>query len=242
MKPILIGIDAGGLNSVSWLACLQGQHFRLNHQCFTAENAELPWFSGAGHEVVAIDAPQGLPLRGDPCRRADSDANTPMRVFPASRRELESGFRGRDGIRYPYIGLLRLGCLLFWANRKHVHDLGGSTGKLIETYPREIVRRWANETKIPPKRKQPEAYIELVTSLLRQLGYSWDREDRALCVDDCDAMLCALAAQSHSQRKADYLGKPPILDDAEEILREGFIVVPKASFLHTSGQRSDGSS
>ncbi len=238
MGRVFVGIDAGGLTSSSWLAFLEGTSFRLDQIKFTPQDTKIPWLSDGTAEAVAVDAPQGLPFHDASRRCADCKAKTPTGILPSTRTELRSGRRSRDGKKYPFITVVRLGCELFWTNQEHLYGLSGVTGKLIETYPRAVLRSWVDQKSIPSKRRFPREYVKFVIKLLseKESAYSWQGTE-SIRVDHCDAMLCALAAQAHSERKAVYLGAPPAVDVKETVIREGYIVLPKEeTSLFSRGQ------
>jgi predicted nuclease with RNAse H fold len=236
MRKVFIGIDAGSLRTQSWIAYLVGRRFRVDDYEFTPENLDLHWLPDDVTGGIAIDAPQGLPGHG-PRRRADRDANTPTRILPATRRELRTGRQQRDGVKYPFLSVVQLGCDLFWRNRCYLYGLNGQLGKLVETYPRAILLKRpldSKKQKIPSKKRNPLQYAKFVEHLLTEWGYSWGHGPQV--VDQYDAMLCALAAKAHAEGRADYLGEPAAEDSKEKVIREGYIVLPQAEWLLPSNR------
>lgn len=100
---------------------------------------------------------------------------------------------------------------------------------VAETYPRYVVRRlWPELGRLPSKRAAPAEYVELIYSRLREDGYECVSVVRPT-VDQVDAMVCALAAESCRDAAGlpeGSVGERPALDRGERVLREGFIVSP----------------
>ena len=229
MGEVFVGIDAGAWKKdrtcTCWTARLKDHRFEFGKLPFKRGNLLLRCLSEPGVAAVAVDAPQGLPALGFSRRRADCEADTPTRVLPTKRSQLRPGSRQPNGKQYPFLGLVRFGCELFWANRRYVSGLKGRRPKLVETYPRAILARWVEKKTIPSKKKRPTDYVDFVKSLLKKRGYSWEGDIQRL--DHCDAMLCAVAAELHFQDKADYVGRSHNVDRTARIIREGLIVLPK---------------
>jgi predicted nuclease with RNAse H fold len=201
------GIDLGSLATPADVAWLEGTSFLLDRYVPSPETP-LPEPPAIVDEVAvfAIDAPQSLPAPGAARRTADREANTPTRVLPAGRHE-----------RAPiYTELVEAGLTVFWT--AHARGL-----PLIETYPRFTIKTLWPELRIPPKRRQPERYVAELWALIRSLGYT-SRPPSSH--HEIDAMLCALAAEAYAAGTFAQVGEPLAVDTAEEVLREGYIVVP----------------
>jgi len=219
----VLGIDAGGLGNPSWLAFLEdGGRVTLSQHVFTLDAVGLPWLDSGDVSCVAVDAPQGLPYPGNKRRECDAVANTPTRLLPCSRAELEAG-RTAEGKEFAYIGPVRTGVAVFWAARDVAFGLA-EKATLVETYPNVVFRRLAGR-RPPPKSKRSFDYCCAVTSLMQREGVSCPGVEIP-SVDQCDAILCALAAQTFVEGRAEALGLPPVIDQHENLIREGLIMVP----------------
>jgi len=224
------GIDPGSYNTVSYVAWLEDNQFFIDAYQATPEHIlPVPPEFLSPVRAIAVDAPQGLPALDaeKPIRRCDQLANSPTRVLPLHRRDLQTWNL--------YCGLIEFGIDFFWK----CHQTPGITIAGIElkndpqvlvceTYPRMILRRMAGIAKIPSKRKSPVEYADMVTSFLKDLGFQFDILLRPT-PDQCDAMLCALAASSLKDAihlPENTVGLPPIADEKEQVIREGFIVCP----------------
>lgn len=169
--------------------------------------------------------PQSLPLVGRSRRRADELADTPTRRLPASRSELENWKL--------YKGLIEAGVEIFWS--AHTRRLGrvlglegGAGPLLIETYPRYVIKRLWPELRIPSKRKEGVRYASTIWERIKSLGYRCESV-RTPTVDQVDAALCALAAEFHvgsEDPEAGAIGDPPLIDQQDGVIREGYIVSP----------------
>jgi predicted nuclease with RNAse H fold len=223
---LLCGIDLGSFRTPSYVAWLEEGEFLLEVYTASPEQPLPPSPGGWPPAFTGIDAPQGLPARGERSRPADRRAGTPTRVLPATRAEL-AGWR-------LYGPFLRAGVEIFWSlhEREAASILGlvpvaDGEGTVFETYPRWVFRRLWPGVKLPPKRREPAVYAETVWSLLRQQGYAC--ASPVTRPDHVDAMLCALAAEAclyEDGLPAGTVGEPPIVDAEEQVLRGGFIVAP----------------
>jgi hypothetical protein len=102
---------------------------------------------------------------------------------------------------------------------------------VIETYPRYIVKTLFPDLKIPSKTKAPEEYVSAVWSRLQNIGYR-SEEDERLTVDMVDALICAIVGEHELARSGDTparVGQPPEADEAQAVLREGYIYGIRAS-------------
>lgn len=224
MAAGVLGIDAGTFSSPSWLAFLRGRRFTLSIHQFTASDVSLLWLRDGEVRYVAVDALQGLPRRGEKVRLCDKLVRAPTKKLPHTLKELNEK-RFVDGRRIPYAGLIQLGCSLFWENRDHLYGLPGSTGRLCETYPHYVFRTLGGEAPAP-KRKHPVTYVRQVYGAIKRWGYICEGVELA-SVDQCDAMLCALAALALSQGEGRYqrIGLPP--EEEAELIREGYVISPR---------------
>jgi len=227
-EPVVCGVDAGTLTSMSYVAWLRGNEFVLGeYRLDPAAPFPTPPAGWPRPEVVAFDLPQGLPAEGARRRRADIEAKTPTRALPTSRAELATWTA--------YRGFIQAGLETYWSIHENglgdIAGLGhrnGSRPFVVETYPRYVIQRLWPELAIPSKRKDPTAYVAVLTRLLREKGYAW-RDDVALRVDHVDAMMCAIAAAAclgGDGLPAGTVGVGPEVDSGERVLREGFIVSP----------------
>lgn len=225
---LLCGIDLGSLKTLGYVAWLEEGEFLLDVYTPTLE-APLPASpSGWPPSFIAIDAPQGLPARGERARRADLEAKAPTKILPADREAL-AGFR-------LYAGLVTAGIEVFWSI--HEQELASILGlvplpdagtTVCETYPRYVFQQLFPGVSIPSKRNDPFAYVEAVWPRLQSLGYTCPSVLRP-GVDHLDAMLCALAAEACLEADGALppgtVGIPPVVDFEGRILREGYIVAP----------------
>jgi hypothetical protein len=225
------GIDIGSFRTPSYVAWLEAEHFVLDAYIASIKDPlpiPPPQVSPATH--YAIDAPQGLPRPNadPPIRVSDREAKTPTKRLPMNRKELS-----RSKI---YRALIEAGIEIFWRCHKlesvAVLGLIGRRKTLpvvCETYPRYVLQRLHERVKIPSKRNDPINYANLVMDLLQSHGYHLE------CVlrptpDQCDSMLCALAAEAVLESSGDLpsgtVGIRPTVDEEEQVLREGYIVSP----------------
>lgn len=213
---------------MSYIAWLRDCQFLLDVYAPSVDRPlPLPPRGWGAPSYIAIDGPQGLPARGSNRREADAEANTPTRRLPSGRAQL-AGFE-------PYGALVRAGVELFW--KLHVGKFAGILGlgrdgivRLIvaETYPRYVAARLWHDLKLPFKTRNPVEYVTAIWERLQGMGYSCPSV-LLPTVDQVDAMLCAVAAQScldAQGRPAGRVGKPPSIDRRERVLREGYIVAP----------------
>jgi predicted nuclease with RNAse H fold len=220
----VLGIDAGSFKTVSWTAILDGDRFTLGTIRLRPGQLGIPEFDAGQVVAVAVDAPQGLPQPGGSRRACDAAARTPTNRLPLTRHELERGTYD-DGKIVAFAPVIRLGVDLFWAHRHRVYDGGVVEGRLIETYPRAVLRH-LGVARIPSKVKEPVEYGALVARLLADRGLRYP-EVAVPSPDQADAMLCALAARAAAEGWCERLGLPPVVDENEGVLREGYIVVAK---------------
>ena len=187
----------------------------------------LPTKAGVVVAAVAFDAPQGLPYPSNRRRQADREAKTPTRVLPATRAALAEWKL--------YGPLVRAGVDLFWWAHQipQVRLWGLPTGEdpttvIGETYPRYVLQRLAPKERIPSKRQDPLPYIDLAWAVIQAQGYRCPAMVRPT-VDQVDAALCAVAARECLKTDgspAGLVGALPVVDDAEQVIREGYIVAP----------------
>jgi predicted nuclease with RNAse H fold len=224
--PKYIGIDAGSFGTPSWLAVLEGDCAVLDAVQFSFQE-RLPLGAFLNDQevmAIAVDAPQGLPEGLKPRRVCDQAADTPTRRLPATRAEMAAGCCA-DGTKIPYHAVVYLGVELFLG---HADETLGApdclTPRLVETYPRAIYRCLTGETP-PSKRHTPLRYMTAVYDVVRTLGIRCPGV-RTPSTDQADALLCALVARLFAEDKAVCVGKAPWMDHRENVLREGFIVLP----------------
>jgi predicted nuclease with RNAse H fold len=207
------------------VAWLEDGQFVLDSYLATPDQPLPPSPGGWPPAFTGIDGPQGLPREGERSRQADLHAQAPTKVLPRTRAEL-AGWK----LYRPFI---ETGIELFWQihERELASILGlvpipDGEGVVCETYPRyTLLQLWGERP--PSKRKEPAAYVDFVWSRLREEGYTC--EDPVTRPDHVDAMLCALAAEAclHADGlPAGTVGLPPVVDERDRVLREGFIVAP----------------
>lgn len=224
-KMITLGIDAGGFNTPSWLAFLDGDQFTLSMVYLRSKELDLPWLEAGDVAAVAVDAPQGLPQRKSDLkvRSCDKAACTPTKRLPFTRTEMERGFYD-DGKKIAYQSVIHLGVDLFWHHRANIYDGKNADGKVFETYPRAVLAAMTAE-RLPSKRKEPIEYGTLVMQVLKERNLSCPGVEIP-SDDQADAMLCAYVAWCAIEGKVALVGKTPIIDEKEKLIREGFIVLP----------------
>ncbi len=218
----VLGIDAGGLGEPSWLAFLEGDRITLSQCVFSEDATDLPWLRDDDMLCVAIDAPQGLARPGEKRRAADAAALPPVGRLPANRAEMAKGMAA-DGTRLVYIRLVRTGVEVFWTNREYVLGLTRKP-RLVETYPRAVFRALLG-CYPPSKRNEPYDFCVAVTKIMCRLRLSCPGVEIP-SVDQCDAVLCALAARAFVAGRAERLGRKPVIRKRDQVLREGYIVIP----------------
>jgi predicted nuclease with RNAse H fold len=225
---LLCGIDLGSFRTPSYVAWLEDGQFALDTYVASPERPLPPSPGGPGGPpsvFTGIDAPQGLPATGERSRRADREANAPTKVLPRTRAEL-AGWR-------LYRPVVEAGIEVFWSihERELASILGlvpvlDGEGTVFETYPRYVLLQLWGE-RPPSKRRRPTEYVDFVWSRLRAAGYACDGP--VTRPDHVDAMLCAMAAEAclHAGGlPAGTVGAPPVVDERDRVLREGFIVAP----------------
>jgi hypothetical protein len=223
---LLCGIDLGSFTTDSYVAWLEDGHFLLETYRPTRAHPLPDSPGGWPPAYTGIDAPQGFPEVGERRRReADRLAKTPTRVLPRTRAEL-AGWR----LYRPFV---ETGVEVFWSiHEKELASILGlvpvpdGEGTVFETYPRYVLLQLWGE-RPPSKRRHPREYVDFVWERLRREGYSCASPVER--PDHVDAMLCALASQAclHADGlPGGTVGLPPVVDEAERVIREGFIVAP----------------
>jgi len=222
---LLCGIDLGSFRTPSYVAWLEDEQFLLDEYLASPDQPLPPSPGGWPPAFTGIDAPQGLPRTGERSRRADLQANAPTKVLPRNRAEL-AGWR----LYRPFV---EAGIEIFWSiHEREIASILGlvpvpdGEGLVFETYPRYVLLQLWGE-RPPSKRREPAAYVDFVWSRLRDAGYLCDGP--VTRPDHVDAMLCALAAEACLRADglpAGTVGQTPVVDRAERVLREGFIVAP----------------
>jgi predicted nuclease with RNAse H fold len=229
--PTYIGIDAGSFSTPSWAAVLDGDSAVLDAIQFSFQDrSPLGTFLDDPNVLaVAIDAPQGLPEGLKPRRICDKAADTPTRRLPATRAEMVAGCC-TDGTKLPYQTVLCLGVELFLGHCDQVLGIPDcDTPRLVETYPRAIYRCLTGNAP-PSKRQTPLQYMTAVYSILGEQGIRCPGVQTP-STDQADALLCALVARMFAEDKALCVGKAPWVDHRENVLREGFIVLPDQGLM-----------
>jgi hypothetical protein len=223
------GIDLGSLRTPAYVAWLRERDLVLDLYIPLPDRPlPAPPPGWPAPLWIGVDGPQGLPRRGEKCRRADREARVPTQVLPRDRAELVSWRL--------YRGLIETGIELFWAvdERRLARVLGLDSAvdlaaTICETYPRHVLRRlWPDLKPIPSKRNDPLGYLDAVWPRLRGAGYVCPSVLRPT-VDQVDAMLCAVAAEAcrtAGPLPAGTVGEPPFVDREARVLREGWIVAP----------------
>jgi len=222
------GIDLGSFKTPSYVAWLEGKDFFFDLY-ITSKEKPLPSLpAGMSRPThIAFDGPQSLPAIGNERRECDKLANTPTRVLPENRKELNNWKM--------YKQLIECSIEVFWNTYEKnlaavagLNDNPNSDIIIFETYPRYVIKRLWPDEEIPSKRKAPIDYVRKFSFLVKQKGYSFD-ESKIFSPDYVDAMLCAIAAEDFMKTKGHSAGKvghPPLVDKKEKILREGFIYSP----------------
>ncbi|HUU26398.1 MAG TPA: DUF429 domain-containing protein [archaeon] len=224
------GVDTGSFRTPSHVAwCNPDKKYFYLDQYIPSAGIPLPvppphWPEPA---YIGIDAPQGLPLKGEKMRLADREAGVPTKTLPRDREEL-AGWK-------LYKGLIEAGVEIFWSvYRNGMADIPGLESNraagttVFETYPRYVIKRLWPELKIPSKSKEPFLYSTEVYRLIRQYGFNCPGLLRP-SIDQVDSMLCALAAysfQTSGELPSGTVGRPPFADKRASVLREGLIVAP----------------
>jgi predicted nuclease with RNAse H fold len=203
------GIDVGSLHTPADVAWLDRGRFLLDRYLPSAAvPLPEPPAGLSPTECFALDAPQSLPAPGSTRRVADREARTPTSILPARRADVAA--------MPVYRQFVEAGLTIFWA--AHQRSL-----PVVETYPRFVIRTLWPELKIPSKRREPRRYIAELWARIRALGYTSRPPGTH---DEIDAMLCALAAEAFAAGKHVQVGEPLAVDEAESVLREGYIVGP----------------
>jgi hypothetical protein len=223
---LLGGIDLGSFTTDSYVAWLEDGHFFLETYRPTRQRPLPESPGGWPPAYTGIDAPQGLPEPGERRRReCDRLAKTPTRVLPRTRAEM-AGWR-------LYRQFVETGVEVFWSiHEKEIASILGlvpvpdGDGMVFETYPRYVLLQLWGE-RPPSKRRHPAEYVDFVWERLRRAGYSCASPVER--PDHVDAMLCALAAEAclHADGlPGGTVGLPPVVDESERVIREGYIVAP----------------
>jgi len=222
------GVDLGSFKTPSYVAWLEGKEFHFDLYLPSKEKPFPPLPSGLSIPThIAFDGPQSLPAIGNKRRECDKLANTPTRVLPSNRKELQSWKMYRQ--------LIECGIEIFWsvysnnlASIAGLKDVSKSELVIFETYPRYIIKRlWPGES-IPSKSKAKREYIKKFSALIKRKGYSFE-ENKVTSHDYVDAMLCAIAAEDYFKTNGNSpgkVGKSVMVDNNEKIFREGFIYSP----------------
>jgi predicted nuclease with RNAse H fold/nitroimidazol reductase NimA-like FMN-containing flavoprotein (pyridoxamine 5'-phosphate oxidase superfamily) len=203
------GIDVGSLRTPADVAWLDEGRFVLGRYTPSAA-VPLPETPAGLPEprCYALDAPQSLPAPGSTRRAADRAARTPTNVLPVRRADVAA--------MRAYGPFVEAGLTLFW-------EAHGRSLPVIETYPRFVIKTLWPEQSIPSKRKEPKRYVAELWPRIRALGYE---SRRPVTHDEIDAMLCALAAEAFVEEAHVQVGAPLVVDEADGVLREGYIVAP----------------
>lgn len=225
---LVCGIDLGSFRTPSYVAWLEDGEILLDSYVASLEQPLPPAPGGWSPPFTAVDGPQGLPVPGRRTRLCDREARVPTKSLPTDRAELAT---------WPlYRPFLIAGVELFWSvHEREIASVLGlvslsdltEAGIVCETYPRYVASRLWPELKLPSKRRTPAVYVEAVWDRLRAAGYSCTSEISR--PDHVDAMLCAVAAEAcllEDGIPAGTVGEAPLVDPAERVLREGFIIAP----------------
>jgi len=229
--PKYVGIDAGSFGKPSWVAELDGDTAVLEAvQLHFQDRFPLGRFvNDPGVLAIAVDAPQGLPEGLKRRRVCDELADAPTRRLPETRPEMVAGCC-TDGTRIAYHGVLCLGVELFLAHHEQVLGIPDCpTPRLMETYPRAIYRCLTGSAP-PSKRRTPLRYMTAVYGVLSELGIRCPGL-RTPSVGQADALLCALVARLFVEEKVTCVGTAPWVDHRQNVLREGFIVLPDQALV-----------
>jgi hypothetical protein len=116
-----------------------------------------------------------------------------------------------------YGPFVEAGLTIFWACHERALPV-------VETYPRFVIRTLWPDLAIPSKRKEPQRYVAELWPRIRALGF---RSRPPVTHDEIDAMLCALAADAFAADTHLQVGAPLVVDEADRVLREGYIVSPR---------------
>ena len=204
------GVDVGSLGTPAAVAWLDRGRFVLDSYVPSAARPlPEPPAGMPVAECFALDAPQSLPELGATRRAADREARTPTSVLPDRLADVRA--------MREYGPFVEAGLAIFWAAR----ELGLPA---VETYPRVVIHTLWPELKVPSKRREPKRYVAELWSLIRALGYGSRPPGTH---DEIDAMLCAVAAEAFAAGTHRQVGAPLEVDEAEGVLREGYIVVPR---------------
>jgi predicted nuclease with RNAse H fold len=223
------GIDLGSYSSPSYVAWLGDNRLVVDMYRPRPDHwLPVPPKDWPLPTVMAIDGPQGLAAPGaDPAiRKADAETHTPTRRLPRSRKELTSWKL--------YKPLIILAIDLFWHCYQNpsysIYGLGNNGCLVCETWPRLILKRLGGQQTIPSKRQDPFAYSDTVVRLLDRLGVAVPGLLHPTS-DQCDAILCALLAERLGMKAnvdlVETFGSPPLIDETDGVLHEGWIVAPK---------------
>lgn len=226
---LVCGIDVGSPETLSYVAYLKDTAFYFDVYIPTREQPlpQLPMGWNERPSCILVDGPQSLPLAGRSRRKCDELANTPTRKLPGTRTELAD--------TRLYRGLIQAGLDIFWGvyrqNTYHIPGLGEKGPIIAETYPRYILKQqFPDLDPIPSKRKEPEKYVKAIWHRLLAQGFRCESVLNPT-VDQVDAALAALTALiflNNGEPEQMQFGEQPVVDEAEEVIREGFLVAPYA--------------
>jgi predicted nuclease with RNAse H fold/nitroimidazol reductase NimA-like FMN-containing flavoprotein (pyridoxamine 5'-phosphate oxidase superfamily) len=204
------GVDVGSLRTPADVAWLDRRRFVFDRYVpCEADPLPAPPAGLPRVECFALDAPQSLPTPGSTRRVADRHARTPTSILPARRAEVAA--------MRAYGPFVEAGLTIFWAAHNRALPV-------VETYPRFVIRTLWPELAIPSKRKEPQRYVAALWPRIRALGYT---SRPPTTHDEIDAMLCALAAEAYLAGDHLQVGAPLVVDAADAVLREGYIVAPR---------------
>jgi NAD(P) transhydrogenase len=164
--------------------------------------------------VMAINGPQGLPVKGEKIRAAE--------------RALKASIKGGTELpkpEIPYAGFIPGSVALFAALRETGCGVLGEAGTedtvLVEAYPDDLWPRWAGHKL--PKRILPSGRRARY-DILRGFGVEFPVGEEVITHDQLDAAAAAFAAYLWATGQAKEHGVKPELDPGFGFLREGMIV------------------
>src|SRR6266568_1688580 len=140
MQQWVCGVDSGSLTTLSYVAWLNERHIVFDLFVPTTQNP-LPNAPSVVQNIAAyaIDAPQGFPSRGQPCRECDIRAKTPTRRLPSSLVELEHTVLYRSFVECGVKTFAAIATRPEWT----IVGLGSDAQRpvVMETYPRAVALR-----------------------------------------------------------------------------------------------------